>query len=257
MAVILSAADNILTTESGGNKSASQFALPSFLCDNAYNRLTWNNRIVVLPRYTDNSTAASKTFTSAGDYADPTNHNSSGQGWSYDFKMGDFAVAPGGWYNYTYNTGSGRRGASSAPSNGTPLNEHGNRVSLFLELHVGDAPHPGVGTNYAHISLLQDGFGAHHAYQFSGAQVNYSQPRTVFDYSTENQNIKISGQNYGPSYYSQIFCLASFQNYSAANVKTIRMINHGGGPNGKSKVTVAGGCFLMHGHGGKASTQDY
>ena len=89
MAVILSAADNILTTESGGNKTASTFALPSYLCDAAYNRLTYNNRIVVLPRYTDNSTAASKTFTSAGDYADPTNHNSSGVGWSYDFKVGD------------------------------------------------------------------------------------------------------------------------------------------------------------------------
>lgn len=257
MAVILSSADNILTRQSGSDKAADSFALPSFLCDNSYNRLTYNNRIEVLPRYTDNSTAASKTFTAAGDYADPTNHSTSGQGWSYDFKVGDFAIAPGPWYNYTYDTGSGRRGGSSSPSNATALNDHGSRVSLFLELHVGDGPHPGVGTNYAHISLLIDGFGAHHHYQYSGQPVNYSQPRTLFDHSTANQNIKIAGQNYGPSYYSQIFCLGSFQSFSAANVKTIRLINHGGGPNGKSKVIVAGGCFLIHGFGGTASTQDF
>ena len=238
------------------DKEFRDFNLVSQLCDISGNPVTWANPIFILPRYTNGSTAHTKTFSAAADYADGTNHNVSSSGWSYDFEMIEMPPTPGAWYNYTYDTNGGRRGSSSSPSNGTPLNDYGSMMSLYMDIHVGDGPHPGVGTNYAHIALLVNQYGAHHQYQYSGASVNYTQARTVFENASGNQNIKISGQNYSSRFYSQIFCLGNFQSASFSGGRFLRLINHGGGASNRSRVTVTGGQLIIHGRTGTSSATD-
>ena len=245
-----------MAIKSSTNKEIRDFNLVSQLCDINGNPVTWDNIVEIAPRYTDGSTASSKTFSAAADYADGSNHNTSGSGWSYDFEMIEMPPTPGAWYNFTYDTNSGRRGSSSSPTSSTPLNDYGTMMSLYMDIHVGDGPHPGVGTNYAHIALLTQQYGAHHQYQFSGATVNYTEARTIFEHSTANQNIKISGQNYGGRLYSQIFCLGNLQSASFSGGRFLRLINHGGGASSKSRVTVTGGQLIIHGRTGTSSATD-
>lgn len=240
--------------KSSQNKDFRDFNLVSQLCDVNGNPVTWVNPIEIMPRYTDNSTAVSKTFSAIGDYNDPSYHNNvGGTGWSYDFEMVQMPPTPGAWYNYTYDTNSGRR---SGPTNATSLNDHGTLMSLYMDIHIGDGPHPGVGTNYAHIALLTQQYGAHHQYYYSGATPDYTQARTIFDHTSGNQNIKIAGQNYGSRLYSQIFCMAEMQSNSYSGGRFLRLINWGGGPSNKSRVTVTGGQLIIHGRSGNNSASD-
>ena len=238
------------------DKEFRDFNLVSQLCDISGNPVTWANPIFILPRYTNGSTAHTKTFSAAADYADGTNHNVSSSGWSYDFEMIEMPPTPGAWYNYTYDTNGGRRGSSSSPSNGTPLNDYGTMMSLYMDIHVGDGPHPGIGARYAHIAFLINQYGAHHQYQYSGATVNYAQARTFFDLSAGNQNIKISGQNYSSRLYSQIFCMGNFQSASNSGGRFLRLVNHGGLAANKSRVCVTGGQLIIHGRTGTSSQTD-
>lgn len=238
------------------DKEFRDFNLVSQLCDTSGNPVTWNNIVEIMPRYTSGTTAHTKTFSAAGDYADPSNHNTSGSGWSYDFRMIEMPPTPGAWYNYTYDTNGGRRGSSSGPSNGTPLNDYGTMMSLYMDIHVGDGPHPGIGSRYAHIALLVNQYGAHHQYQYSGASVDYTQARTIFENASGNQNIKISGQNYGSRLYSQIFCIGNFQSASFSGGRFLRLINHGGAVSQFSRVTVTGGQLVIHGRTGTSSATD-
>ena len=125
-----------------------------------------------------------------------------------------------------------------------------------MDIHVGDGPHPGVGTNYAHIALLTQQYGAHHQYQYSGASVNYTQARTIFEHTSANQNVKIAGQNYGGRLYSQIFCMGEMQSASYSGGRFLRLINWGGGPSNKSRLTVTGAQLIIHGKSGNSSSTD-
>ena len=243
-----------LRTSTG--KTLRSFNLVSQLCDVNGNPITWANPVEIMPRYTDSSTAHSKTFSAAGDYSDPTNHNTSGSGWSYDLEIVQMPPTPSPWYNYTYDEGGGRRGSSVSPNNGTALNDHGAHMSLYMDMHIGDGPHPGVGTNYAHVSLLVQQYGAHHQYQYSGASINYTQARTLWENSTGNQNIKIAGQNYGSRFYSQIHCMGDLQTFSQSGGRYLRFINHGGGASNKSRVTITGAQLIIHGRNGSNSNSD-
>lgn len=224
------------------------------LLDQSNNPIGWQNRIAVLPRYTDSSTAHSKTFSSSGDYADSSNHNTSGSGWSYDLKV-DWNSSGAAWYNYTYDTNSGRRGSSGSPNNGTSLNDYGLYVSLYLDIGVGDGPHPGLGTNYAHFCILYNQAGAYQALQYTNSPTpNYTEARTFPDHGYHNW--KISGQHYGAHQYRQYFCLADVQSWGGSATSYLRIINHGGGANSKSKLTIAGGALIIHGMAGANSGAD-
>tara|TARA_Y100000004_G_C8841440_1_gene380689 strand:+ start:115 stop:858 length:744 start_codon:yes stop_codon:yes gene_type:complete len=239
-------------------KQLRDFNLVSPLCDAQGNVVSKQNKITIMPRYTSGTTASTKTFSASSDYSDSSNHNVSGSGWSYDFKMDEMCIAPGGWYNYTYDTNSGRRGSSSSPNNGTMLNDHGNCMSLYMEIHVGNAPHPGVGNAYAHIALIINQFGAYHQYHHGGPSAVYTTPRTLFDAHTgAATNTKISGQNYGTQHYRQIFSLGEMQNASQAGCDTLRFINWGGGASSVSQCVVTGGQFIIHGRGGSNTGADY
>lgn len=243
-----------ILTSQAKNKRDIQIQIP--LLNSSNEIISHHNRHTISPRYTTGTTASTKTFSAASDYADPSNHNTSGSGWSADFKV-DVNSSGAAWYNYTYDTGSGRRGSSSSPSNATSLNDYGTYVSLYLDLAIGDGPHPGVGTNYCHMSILYNQAGAYHQLYYTGSPTpNYTQARTFPDHSTGNQNIKLSGQNYGAHQYRQWFCLADVQNWGGAGTSYFRIINHGGGAASKSKLIVAGAALIIHGMTGANSGAD-
>ena len=241
---------------SGSGKHLNPFDLQIDLADINGTILTRNNAIKMSPRSTTAATAAGYGFSAAGDYEDPSNHNSATTGWSYDLKVPN---APSGspWYNYVYGGGSGRRGSSSSPSHGTSLSDYGSYASLYMDLAVGTSPHPGIGSagGIAHIAMLQNASGAYFYWQYtSPPPVNYSHARTLFDQSTDAHNIKISGQAYGGGgthLYRQWFCLADRQSWSTSNTQDIRFINWG--PN---DVHIHGAKLIIHGQTGASSGAD-
>ena len=241
---------------SGSGKHLNPFDLQIDLHNQSNEIITRSNAIKMTPRSTTASTSAGYGFSAAGDYADSSNHNSSTTGWSYDLKM---PVCPSGgaWYNQVYGGGSGRRGTSSTSSNATSLNDYGTFASLYMDLAVGENPHPGYGSanGIAHIALLQDAAGAYFGFQYtSPPPVNYTHARTLFDTSTDAHNIKISGQNYGggkSNNYRQWFCLADRQSWAHNNLNNIRFINWG--PN---NVYIHSAKLIIHGKTGASSGAD-
>lgn len=240
---------------SGSGKHLNPFDLQIDLCDQSGTILTRNNAIKMTPRYTTASTAAAKTFTASGDYADASNHNSSTTGWSYDLKI-PCAPSGGAWYNQTYGEASGRRGSlPSSPSHSTSLNDYGNYASLYMDLAVGENPHPGYGAanGIAHVAMLVNASGGYFQYQYtSPPPVDYTHARTIFD--TGDQNIKISGQNYGGGTthnYRQWFCMADRQSWANNNAQVLRFINWG--PN---NVYIHSAKLILHGKTGANSGAD-
>lgn len=237
-------------------KKLNPFDMQIDLTDQSNEIIKRSNAIKMTPRYTTASTAEAKVFTASGDYADASNHNSASTGWSYDLKI---PCAPSGaaWYNQVYGGGAGRRGTSSTSSNSTSLNDYGVFASLYMDLAVGENPHPGYGASngISHITLIQDGSGAYFQYQYtSPPPVNYTHARTIFDTSTDAQNIKISGQNYGGAKvhnYRQWFCIADRQSWGVQNVQNIRFINWG--PN---NVYIHAAKLIIHGMTGASSGAD-
>lgn len=237
----------------GTGKKARNFQIQVPLLDQSNNEISHHNQVILEPRYTDGTTAASKTFTSSGDYADPSNHNSASTGWSYDFKL-DWCSSGQPWYNYTYDTNSGRRGSSSAPSRGTSLSDYGSYISLYVDFAVGSNPHPTVGNHHAHMAVITNNWGAHHHNIYSGATPDYTLARTFPDHG--HHNFKIAGQNYSSHRYRQWYCLADMQAFAANNVSLLRFINWGGGASSVSRVRICGAAFIIHGIAGANSGAD-
>mgnify|MGYP000268164623 CR=1 FL=1 len=239
----------------GTGKKARDFQIQVPCLDQDNNEISNTNQIILEPRYTDGSTAASKTFTASGDYADASNHNSKTTGWSYDVKL-NWHNSGTAWYNYTYDTNSGRRGAANSPNRGTSLNDYGNYISFYVDFAVGDAPHPTVGNSYAHMAILTNAWGAHHHNLYSGATPNYALARTFPEHGTGQMNFKIAGQNYGTHYYRQWYCVADMQAWAHSNVSYLRFINWGGGASSVSRVRICGAAFIVHGIAGANSGAD-
>jgi len=237
-------------------KKLLPFDMQIDLTDQSNEPIKKSNAIKMTPRYTNASTAAGKVFTAGGDYEDSSNHNSASTGWSYDLKV---PCAPSGaaWYNHTYGDGAGRRGTSGASSSSTSLNDYGSYASLYMDLAVGENPHPGYGAanGISHIALIHNAAGAYFGFQYtSPPPVNYTHARTLFDTTTDAQNVKISGQNYGGgknNNYRQWFCLGDRQAWAPHNVGSIRFINWG--PN---NVYIHAAKLIIHGMTGASSGAD-
>jgi hypothetical protein len=126
-----------------------------------------------------------------------------------------------------------------------------------MDLAVGESPHPGFGSagGISHIAMIQDASGAYFGFQYtSPPPVNYSHARTLFENTTANMNIKISGQNYGGGkahLYRQWFCFGDRQSWASHNVNSIRFFNWG--PN---NVYIHGAKFILHGKTGASSGAD-
>lgn len=197
--------------------------------------------VTILPRY-NNATANTFTFSTSGDYA-PTAAGG-GDAW-YDFP---FSCYPGqtGWYSDVYDNLAGRRSGQ-----GNSFGDVG-RCSLWINLSVGDNPHPSP-SDYAstRLAILQDSPGAYHQFQTTNSPTpNYSEPRCFMDNVAAFQNFRVSGQEYGAGAYHSWRCLAHYQGYNTANATRIRIINLGGLTDDRSKITVRGLVLLVHGRTG-------
>ena len=237
-----------LLTSTG--KRLRDFSIQVPVLDQSNNLVGLHNRVTLVPRYTDASTAHTKTFTASGDYADSSYHNSSGSGWSYDFKI-NWPINGGYLYNYTYDTYDGRRGSANSPSTATALNDYGTYISLYLDLAIGLAPHPGVGVSYAHMAMLVNAHGAYNHYNLGGPSPDYTSPNAFP--SAGVHNVKVSGQNYGAHQYRQWFCWCDTISSARSNSDILRIINWGGSSAYYSQVQVAGIGLILHGMGGANS----
>jgi hypothetical protein len=200
---------------------------------------TGSSTVYINPRYTNQSTADAFTWSSSGDYAPAA---AAGGNAYYDFWCAH-TPAQGNWYNYTYDTNAGRRGSSGSPDNGTPISDRG-RASLWADISVANAPHPGVGVAQTNLAIIMGGYGAYNFWDYGGPPSDPSSPRVLFD-DSGFRNFKISGQNYGNIQYNQWFCLGHYQNSGMNNVRTIRVINIGG-----QVIGIKSLILLLHGVGG-------
>lgn len=237
-----------LLTSTG--KRLRDFSIQVPVLDQSNNLVGLHNKVTLVPRYTDASTAHTKTFTTAGDYSDSSYHNASGSGWSYDFKI-DWPINSGAGYNYTYDTYDGRRGSANSPTGATALNDYGTYISLYLDLAIGQAPHPGVGVSYAHMAMLVNAHGAYNPYNLGGPAPDYTSPNTFP--SVGVHNVKVSGQNYNAHLYRQWFCWCDTISSARSNSDILRIINWGGSSAAYSQVQVAGIGLILHGMGGANS----
>lgn len=197
--------------------------------------------ITIYPRY-NNATANTFTFTAAGDYAPSA---AAGGNAYYDFI---YSCYPGHvqWYSEVFDNLAGRRSGSGSSFNDL------SRYSLWINLSVGDSPHPSP-SDYSstRLAILQDSPGSYHSFQTTNSPTpNYSEPRCFMENVAAFQNFRVAGQEYGSGAYHSWRCLAHYQTATFANTTTIRIINLGGLDDGRSVIRIRGLLLLAHGRTG-------
>jgi hypothetical protein len=210
------------------------YSLPIWM---VHNTPTLPGATTIYPRY-NNSTANTFTFTSSEDYA-PAAAIGGGNNAYADFA---FQVNPGNasWYNQVWDNNVGRRiGTATALGDLT-------RVSLYANIDVGNAPHPGERYASTFLAILNNSPGAYHQFQTTGDPTpNYSQPRTFLD-NNAMARFEISGQNYAAGAYNSWRCLCHWQVWASANTTILRIINLGGLSDARSMIVIRGLCLIMH-----------
>jgi hypothetical protein len=196
--------------------------------------------ITINPRY-NNSTADTKIFNSAGDYAP----SAAAGGAAYvDLSLPMFPHH-GTWYNNTHDSNSGRRNGNS----GTAIGDIG-RVSLWAQLGVGDHPHPGYDYSYTRLAMLKNAAGANHQFIRTGSVTpDYTEPRTLDNSNSLNSfaNFKVSGQFYAGGAYGGWYCLANHVSGLFDSSDTIRIINLGGSSDDRSRLRIVDLVYIIHG----------
>ena len=202
--------------------------------------------ITVNPRY-NNSTADTKLFDSAGDYAPSA---AAGGNAYVDITLPMFPHHST-WYNNTHDTNSGRR-----TNAGTAIGDIG-KVSLWAQLGIGDSPHPGYDYSYTRVAMLTNGAGAYNAFQTTNSpSPNYAEPRTLDGANSLNTfaNLHLSGQYYAGGAYGGWYCLANHTNGLFGNSDMIRIINLGGNTDARSRLRIIDLVYIIHGKLGTTGT---
>jgi hypothetical protein len=195
--------------------------------------------ITLNPRYND-STADTKLFDSAGDYAPGA---AAGGGAYVDLTLPMFPHH-GTWYNNTHDSNYGRRNGNA----GTAIGDIG-RVSLWAQLGVGDSPHPGFDYSYTRVAMLRNAAGAYHSFITTGSpSPNYNEPRTLGGTSLNTfANFKVSGQYYAGGAYGGWYCLANHVGGLFESSDTLRIINLGGNTDARSRLRIIDLVYIIHG----------
>lgn len=196
--------------------------------------------ITINPRY-NNSTADTKLFTSAGDYAPGA---AAGGNAYVDLTIPMFPHHST-WYNNTHDSHYGRRNGNS----GTAIGDI-SKASLWAQLGVGDSPHPGYNYSYAHIAMLSTQAGAYHAFQTTNSpSPNYAEPRTLDGNNSLNTfaNFRVSGQFYAGGAYGGWYCLSNHSHGLFGSTDTIRIINLGGNTDERSRLRIIDLVYILHG----------
>ena len=196
--------------------------------------------IIVNPRY-NNSTADTKLFDSAGDYAPSA---AAGGNAYIDITLPMFPHHSS-WYNNTHDSSFGRRNGNS----GTAISDIG-KASLWAQLGVGDSPHPGYDYSYTRLAMLSNQAGANHQFITTNSPTpNYNEPRTIGGGNSLNSfaNFKISGQFYAGGAYGGWYCLANHVNGLFGSSDMIRIINLGGNTDERSRLRIIDLVYVLHG----------
>lgn len=117
-----------------------------------------------------------------------------------------------------------------------------NMLSLFMDIHVGFAPHPYSDPPRSRIAILMNQIGAYHQLAYGGPSFNPDRPR-VFNNESQFENYQIRGQSWGITNYDDLLELCK-SNTDATGIgcSYIRIINLG--PN----VIHVNGAWIFH-HG--------
>lgn len=220
---------------SSANLPIDDFTIPIWMVQNH----SIVSPITLYPRWRD-STADSFTFSQAGDY----NPTAAAGGNAYvDIYFTSYpGISP--WYNDVYDNLVGRRSGG-----GNSLNDV-TRTSLWVNMDVGDSPHPSPADHAStRLAMLINQAGAYHSLMTTNSPTpNYSEPRLLCD-STAFQNFRVSGQNYSGNYHSWR-CLYHYQPWQSNGAQYIRLINLGGKSDSQSLIVIRAMVLLMHGRTG-------
>lgn len=200
--------------------------------------ITSQNQVVINPRFNNMSTADNFSYSVDGDYA-PTSY-SGGNAYAdltlsfahmtswYSYLSGH--GGPGNDMNHPGSTGSWADAAKPfyQRQDGTNM---GAKFSLWMMLHVGQSPHPGVGNAETYFSMMTNAngdYGGGSYYYHPGGTPQPTSPREWFNGS---RKIRVAGDNYGNGAYRGWTCIANqqpaTQYISNINATNLRIINLG------------------------------
>jgi len=207
----------------------------SFQVEPYYNGapITSQNQVVLNPRFSNVTTADNFSFSAdadyspAGCYADlvfPFAHMTN---W-YSYLSGH--GGPSNQLNHPGSTGSWIDAARPfyMRQDGTNMTA---KFSLWMMLHVGQNPHPGVGVAETYFAMLVNANGAYSGGLYYTADASTTYPNSPREYFDGSRKIRISGDNYGGGLYRGWACIANQQPVTAAisniNATSLRIINIG------------------------------
>lgn len=187
----------------------------------------------ISPRYTSGTTAENFVFNDSGDYSPGGNYVDLDLQWPGNSPWYARIFGQGGSSNQLNHTGDNSNGDDAA----TPFSQRYG-VSVWMDLRVGNGPHPGYGTTKTYIAILRNSNGSHQGGAFWNAPGNvatYTSPRTMFG---GFERIAVSGDNYGTGNYRGWTCVCQYQNTNMPmNATTLRVINLGG-PNNSAGLDL-------------------
>jgi hypothetical protein len=196
--------------------------------------ITSQNQVVLNPRFSNVSTADNFSYSVDADYqpsgcfADLTLPHAAGMTAWYSTLSGH--GGPGNDMGHPGSTGSWVNAARPFFQRHDGTN-YTAKFSIWMSLHVGQNPHPGVGNAETYFSILTNAngdFGGGSYYYHPGGTPNPSSPREYFNGS---RKIRVSGDNYGNGLYRGWTCIANQQPVSQyisnINATSMRIINLG------------------------------
>ena len=163
-------------------------------------------------------------FSTNGDFS-PANYDNTGNAYA-DF----YCTCPGEsrWFSRvatseTDNMPNGGQGDKYEET----FSGNANRISMYMDIHVGYAPHPYSDPPRARLAILMNWIGAYHYYTYGGPTFNPDAPR-VFNNESQFENYEIRGQSWGITNYDDLLemCKGHSDNMGIGTDR-IRIINLG------------------------------
>lgn len=194
-------------------------------------------------RYTSGTSAQNFVFNDSGDYSPSGCYVDLDLQWPGNAAWYGRNFGQGGISNQLNHSGDNADGDSAH----TPL-QHRRGVSVWMDLRVGNNPHPGYSVTKTYIAILRNANGAHQGGSFWNANAGgaiYTSPRSMFDGC---ERIAVNGDNYGTGLYRGWSCIAQYQNAEVPmNATTLRVINLGGPNNSVGlQVKIQGFKLIYH-----------
>lgn len=175
------------------------------------------------PRYSTNP-GRSWRFTDNADYS-PGTYDGSGSAYA-DFTL----TCPGetSWFSRVATSEiDGMPNGAQGDKYEQTFSGNANRISMYMDIHVGYNPHPYSDPPRARIAILMNWIGAYHWFTYGGPTFYAGDPR-VFNNEGQFENYEIRGQSWGITNYDDILemCKGNSDNLGIGTDR-IRIINLG------------------------------